>query len=100
MVLTNETQISDPQRLQTKLLLRNLQEIYYVEFAVKLQFINKGKVMSNRKDKGSGIVLKKWSTYWGKSREVGKPTVKLKWPESNYCQSQTKQNVAVNLKAS
>ena len=98
MVLTNETQISDPQRLQTKLLLRNLQEIYYS--AVKLQFINKGKVMSNRKDKGSGIVLKKWSTYWGKSREVGKPTVKLKWPESNYCQSQTKQNVAVNLKAS
>ena len=37
---------------------------------------------------------------WGKSREVGEPTVKLKWPESNYCQSQTKQNVAVNLKAS
>ena len=55
MALTNETQISDPQRLQTKLLLRNLQEIYYS--AVKLQFINKGKVMSNGKDKGSGIVL-------------------------------------------
>ena len=98
MVLTNETQISDPQRLQTKFLLRNLQEIYYS--AVKLQFINKGKVMSNRKNKGSGIELKKWSTYRGKSREVGEPTVKLKWPESNYCQSQTKQNVAVNLKAS
>lgn len=98
MVLTNETQISDPQRLQTKLLLRNLQEIYYS--AVKLQFINEGKVMSNREDKGSGIELKKWSTYRGKSREVGEPTVKLKWPESNYCQSQTKQNVAVNLKAS
>ena len=97
MVLTNETQISDPQRLQTKLLLRNLQEIYYS--AVKLQFINKGKV-SNRKDKGDGIELKKWSTYRGKSREFGKPTVKLKWPESNYCQSQTKKNVAVNLKAS
>ena len=97
MVLTNETQISDPQRLQTKMLLRNLQEIYYS--AVKLQFINKGKVMSNREDKGSGIVLKKWSTYRGKSREVGEPTVKLKWPESSYCQSQTKQNVAVNLKA-
>ena len=98
MVLTNETQLSDPQRLQTKFLLRNLQEIYYS--AVKLQFINKGKVMSNREDKGSGIELKKWSTYRGKSREVGEPTVKLKWPESNYCQSQTKQNVAVNLKAS
>ena len=98
MVLTNETQISDPQRLQTKFLLRNLQEIYYS--AVKLQFINKGKVMSNREDKGSGIVLKKWSTYQEKSREFGKPTVKRKWPESNYCQSQTKQNVAVNLKAS
>ena len=69
MVLTNETQISDPQRLQTKLLLRNLQEIYYS--AVKLQFINKGKVMSNGKDKGSGIVLKKWGAYQGKSREVG-----------------------------
>ena len=98
MALTNETQISDPQRLQTKFLLRNLQEIYYS--AVKLQFINKGKVMSNREDKGSGIELKKWSIYWGKSREVGEPIVKLKWPESNYCQSQTKQNVAVNLKAS
>ena len=98
MVLTNETQISDPQRLQTKFLLRNLQEIYYS--AVKLQFINKGKVMSNREDKGSGIVLKKWSTYQEKSREFGKPTAKLKWPESNYCQSQTEQNVAVNLKAS
>lgn len=96
MALTNETQISDPQRLQTKLLLRNLQEIYYS--AVKLQFI-KGKV-SNRKDKVGGIELKKWSTYRGKSREFGKPTVKRKWPESNYCQSQTKQNVAVNLKAS
>ena len=83
MVLTNETQISDPQRLQTKFLLRNLQEIYYS--AVKLQFINKGKVMSNREDKGSGIVLKKWSTYQEKSREFGEPTVKLKWPESNYC---------------
>ena len=98
MVLTNETQISDPQRLQTKFLLRNLQEIYYS--AVKLQFINEGKVMSNREDKGSGIELKKWSTYQEKSREIGEPTVKLKWPESNYCQSQTKQNVAVNLKAS
>ena len=97
MVLTNETQISDPQRLQTKLLLRNLQEIYYS--AVKLQFI-KEKVMSNREDKGSGIELKKWSTYQGKSREFGKPTAKLKWLESNYCHSQTKQNVAVNLKAS
>ena len=60
----------------------------------------KGKVMSNREDKGSGIELKKWSTYREKSREFGKPTVKRKWPESNYCQSQTKQNVAVNLKAS
>ena len=55
MVLTNETQNSDPQRLQTKLVLRNLQEIYYS--AVKLHFINKGKEMSNPKDKRSGIVL-------------------------------------------
>ena len=66
MVLTNETQISDPQRLQTKFLLRNLQEIYYS--AVKLQFINKGKVMSNREDKGSEIELKIWSTYLKEQR--------------------------------
>lgn len=64
MALTNETKISDPQRLQTKLLLRNLQEIYYS--AVKLQI-----AMSNGEDKGSGIELKKWSTYQGKSREFG-----------------------------
>ena len=77
MVLTNETQISDPQRLQTKLLLRNLQEIYYS--AVKLQFINKGIVISNRKDKGSGIVLKKWSAYWGKSQTTANPKQNKMW---------------------
>ena len=69
MVLTNETQISDPQRLQTKLLLRNLQEIYYS--AVKLQFINKGKVMSNRKDKGSGIVLKNGALTGERAEKLG-----------------------------
>ena len=68
MALTNETQISDPQRLQTKLLLRNLQEIYYS--AVKLQFINKGKVMSNREDKGEWNRAKEMEHLPGKEQRI------------------------------